>query len=288
MLQDAAKLARQLQANMNKPQPAGKTKQVRNCAEKGGLRDATDARRRLASLVAGFLVAYTILMTSSQPRRFSAERRKTKFVSAPFSMDDEDDEEKEENEAEKVRTQIRRLRSESTEDYSLNQVNFALKPPEDPYGYMKSIDTAALDNRHVSHEPLTPEAGTILTLAKVHFEIALLYGTGRFEDDNEEGSIDAESALFHICRSAGLGYGKACTTLARQFMDLNIDDVCPGVGAVLQGKGGGRAEALTLLKRGKSAVNITAYSNVAADTTVVFLSQLSWTASPRPPPWGRY
>ena len=49
---------------------------------------------------------------------------------------DEDQDEEEDEEA-KVRTQIQRLRSESTEDYVSNLLNFALKPPKDPYAYMK-------------------------------------------------------------------------------------------------------------------------------------------------------
>ena len=116
----------------------------------------------------------------------------------------------------------------------------------------RSIDTAALDNRRVSHEALIPDADNLMIIARVHFEITILYGTGRFEDENEGGSIDVESAFFHLCRSAGLGHGKACITLARHFMNLNVDDVCPGVFSVLKGRGDDREQAQLLLERAVS------------------------------------
>ncbi|GMI18470.1 hypothetical protein TrLO_g1176 [Triparma laevis f. longispina] len=220
MVQDAARFARMLQANMDKQ--GGKKEE-----EKAG----------------GDKVAP---LGVTRSKRGSVERRKTKFVKASIGLDEEDGDEDEETESPEF---MKRLRSQSTEDYALNSLLFALNPPADPYAYLNDVDTAALDNRHVAHKVLTPGPSTISIIGRVHFEIATLYGSGRFEDDNEDGTIDKESAFYHVCRGAGLGYGPACITLARHFMGLDTDDVCAGLGSVLQGAGGGSTEAQMLLEK---------------------------------------
>ena len=188
MVQDAAKFARMLQANMDKTAGAkptiqeGSNESTSNESSRdttplstpGGTKRSVQMPPQDENVEEVDKVAP---LGMTRPKRGSVERRKTTFVRASISLDEEeDDDEFDESESPEF---MQRLRSQSTEDYALNCLSFALDPPTDPYAYLNDVDTAALDTRHVSHKALTPSASTISIIGRVHLEIATLYGTGR-------------------------------------------------------------------------------------------------------------
>ncbi|GMI36740.1 hypothetical protein TrCOL_g6273 [Triparma columacea] len=149
-----------------------------------------------------------------------------------------------------------RVRGNSAQDYARDVIENALKPPIDPFSYMKKIDTADLDRRGVAHAVFDPDADTRATLGRVHLEIAMLYGAGRFSEGEGE-VVDLDSAFFHICRGAMFNDPKALVTLARAMMSLSTDDVCEDVDDILDANGlrddFGVKQAAELLKRAAKA-----------------------------------
>jgi len=167
-----------------------------------------------------------------------------------------------------------RLRSASVEDYVKGYINKGVNPPSEPFEYMKKINTSELDSRGIPHEIFMPDSGTKAILGRVHLEIAHLYGTGRF-NENDNDLIDLDSAFFHVCMGAMYNNGFALVTLARCMIDLETDDVCAGIEDVLSSNGlsseFGKEEAVGLLERAAEQGDDEEGSKAAKDAIHILL-----------------
>jgi len=73
---------------------------------------------------------------------------------------------------------------------------------------------SSLQIRRVS-DPMIISNQTKLNLGKVHYQLALLHGMGRFPEMAEDGSPCAFSVLFHLCYAASFQYVAGCLALGR-------------------------------------------------------------------------
>ena len=152
----------------------------------------------------------------------------------------------------------RRPRSQSTKDYDMFLVGLAAAPPADMFSYLKSIDRQEADTRHVTHAAIVPDEDTIESLGNVHFEIAVLYGQGRFDDEEDPSFVkDTESACFHLCYASAYGCDKATVAVGKMLLGLSVGEICEGLRFCLEdgralarkalGRAGGDAVAASLL-----------------------------------------
>jgi elongation factor 2 kinase len=160
------------------------------------------------------------------------QKRMMSELKAPGTLAEEDEDEEEDSgeEGEADAPVVRRPRSQSTEDYEFFLVELAAKPPADMFEYLTLMNLKELDTRGVAHEHIVPDAATIASLAATHLEITMLYGQGRFNDENDPDSVrDVESAVFHLCYAAAYGNAEAIVLAGKMLLGLSVASVCEGM-----------------------------------------------------------